>query len=162
MKQIPLTQGQFALVDDEDYDWLMQWKWYAKFNRSTGTYYAARNARMDDGRRTTIRMHQQIMGSPLATDVDHCNHNTLDNRRLNLRACTHAQNMQNQPLRRDSTTKYKGVQWYPKYQKYVARIGVNGKRIFLGYFNTPEDAYTAYCAASEKFHGEFSYLGARS
>lgn len=95
MKTIPLTQGQVALVDDEDYEYLMQWKWCAAWNGNT--YYAFRGGKKEHGKkRQMIKMHRDLLDTPRGLEVDHLNGNGLDNRRCNIRNCTHKENMQNQ------------------------------------------------------------------
>lgn len=92
MKQIKLTQGKVALVDDADYDWLNQWNWYAKRPWYGGHFYAARGPRKN-GKRTTVYMHRLITNCPRDYEVDHINADTLDNRRANLEIVTKKQNL---------------------------------------------------------------------
>lgn len=94
MKKIPLTQGQFAIVDDWWYDYLMQWKWYARWNPETHSYYAMRNEGKSP-HRTSVMMSRVIMKTPKKMECDHKNHNTLDNREKNLRNVTTSQNQMN-------------------------------------------------------------------
>jgi hypothetical protein len=100
-------------------------------------------------------MHRQILGCD--KDVDHINHQTLDNRRLNLRPATKSQNAANQAKRKGSS-KYKGVSWYKNYRKWVAQIGAQNQRIRLGYFVSEEDAGRAYDSAAIALHGKFAHL----
>jgi hypothetical protein len=108
-----------------------------------------------DGKYTTLRLHRLIMNCPVGFFVDHINGNTLDNRRDNLRICTHAENMRNRFPNKNNPSGYKGVSWYKRQQKWRSQIRVDNKKIHLGYFNTPEEAYLAYCNASKKYHQEF-------
>ena len=158
MKQIKLTQGQFALVDDADYDWLNQYKWFA--HKSRGNFYAGRMSPTKKGTRYAIRMHRQIFGLEHddKRDTDHINHNTLDNHQENLRICTHRQNMKNQKKRPNTTSKYKGVCWKKKEKKWYVRITVDGNRISLGRFTDEKEAATAYNKAAKKYFGNFAYL----
>jgi hypothetical protein len=156
MKQIPLSRGLFALVDDEDYEELAQVSWYAEGS------YAKRVLPQDSetGRCPREHMHRQIMRLD-RTDprvVDHVDGNPLNNQRSNLRICTHAENMRNTRLRSDSTTGLKGVQKFGDIWR--ARIQVDGKRLELGSFDTPEAAHAAYCNAAQRYHGEFANFGA--
>ena len=98
MKKIPLTQGQVALVDDADYEWLSRWKWCAMWCSSTDSFYAVRHIRLPNGKWTTLRMHRAILGLERgdSRQVDHENHDTLDERRENLRIVTHQENQWNQ------------------------------------------------------------------
>jgi hypothetical protein len=98
MKSIPLTQGQFALVDDGDFENLNQWRWQAVWDKHTKSYYAVRtdySGFLGFRRKQTIRMHRQIMNTPEDMDCDHWNHDTLDNQRRNLRNVTNSQNLMN-------------------------------------------------------------------
>jgi hypothetical protein len=157
---IPLTKGQTAIVDAIDAD-LAQLKWYAMVR--TYTYYAARQ-KFIDGRYIHFRLHQEILPRILGRKlvkgeyVDHINGDGLDNRRSNLRLATKAQNQRNQRLRRDNKSGFKGVCWDNRAKKWRALIRFNGKQKTLGYFDTPEEAYEAYCAAAIELHGEFARL----
>ena len=155
---IPLTQGQQAIVDSTDYEWLSQRSWFALWNKDIQGFYAWTHIRTEDSKRHIAGMHRIILGLEFGDKrrVDHIDQNTLDNRSLNLRIATPAQNGWNQGIRRSNRSGYKGVSWYPKYGKYVAQIRIGGgKRKFLGYRDTAEDAYALYCAAATELHGEF-------
>lgn len=156
MIEIPLTQGQVALIDDEDYKLVSQYKWHARWDKHTKSYYAATNVKKEDGGRTTLKMHRLIMNAEKGKQVDHINHNTLDNRKENLRLCTNSQNQHNQGKRINNTSGLKGISWYKRDEKWRARIELNGRAIHLGYFATKEDAYEAYCKAALELHGEFA------
>lgn len=149
MKTIPLTQGKFAIVDDEDYEWLMQWKWYAHKN-GNNNYMAARRKKYK-----AILMHRTIMDAPSDKQVDHFDHNKLNNQRTNLRLCTNSQNCQNRISQRGSS-QYKGVRWNKN--RWMARIGINGKLIYLGLFINEVKAAKAYDKAAKESFGEFAYL----
>ena len=147
MKQIPLTQGQFAIVDDEDFDRLNQHKWCACWNKHANSFYAARSKKGEDGGWHQISMAREILGLTYGDkrQADHKDHNTLDNRTLNLRIVTHQQNGWN----RKSP---KGYYFSKPNQKYFAHIGLNGKRIYLGLFHTAKEARGAYLKAKEVYH----------
>lgn len=154
MKEIMLTQGKVALVDDEDYERLNQFKWYASFER--GRFYAAKGV-WNEGKHTTIRMHREIMNNPTGMDIDHINNNGLDNCKENLRICYRQQNMQNQrKAQQRNKLRIKGVHWREDAKKFRAGIKSNGKQIWLGYFNVLGDADSAYRKAEEKYFGEFT------
>jgi hypothetical protein len=156
-KLIPLTQGQFAIVSDDMYDELNQFKWYARWSKCTKSYYAVRNIQLED-KRTSHAMHRVIMNHP-DKFVDHINRNSLDNRRENLRTVTKSQNQMNRRINRKSKSGYKGVSWDKKAGKYMARIGIDKKVIFLGYFTCPKEAHKVYVEASNNLHGEYGCGG---
>ncbi len=135
MQSIPLTQGKVALVDNADYNWLSQYKWYAQRHRS-GNFYAARHSPTKNGKQPLIRMHRQILGLERGDkrQGDHENHNTLDNRRYNVRICTHQENQRNQKPRPNSSSQFKGVSWHKKIKKWQAYITINKKLKYLGLF----------------------------
>lgn len=150
-KLIPLTQGKFAIVDAEDYHWLSQYKWHACKSRST--FYAARRKG-----HTSISMHREIMCAPEGLVVDHIDHNGLNNRKSNLRLCTHSQNLLNRRIRPDCKSKYKGVVWDWRNRKWVARICINQKRIHLGRFHNERDAAIVYDRKAIELFGQFACL----
>ena len=156
MKRIPLTQGKFALVDDKDYDYLMQWKWcVTKGGGTFRTYYACRT---ESSRK--ISMHRQLLATPKGLQSDHINHNGLDNRRVNLRTCTVSANQQNQLPRLHGTSQHKGVSLHRK--SWVARIACYGKHGYLGAFRTEIEAAKAYNNAAKVLFGKFAYLNSVS
>jgi hypothetical protein len=161
MKLIPLTQGQFAKVDDEDFTRFQVFKWHAAWRKHTKDFCAARNSPRDkNGNQKTILLHREVVG---VTDskimVDHKNHNSLDCQRNNLRACTNAQNVQNRSgLSSNNTSGFRGVYWNASRGKWWSKIVVCRKSIFLGRFSIKEEAVIAYAAANKKFFGEFGGL----
>jgi len=106
-----------------------------------------------------IALHRLIKNCPKDKVVDHINGNTLDNRKCNLRICTQAENSKNKRINKNNTSGYKGVFYYKRYNKWTSIIMVNGKKKGLGYFDTPEEAYAAYCKAAKELHGEFANTG---
>ncbi len=159
MKEIPLTQGQMALVDDADYVELSKYKWFAQKN-CWGDFYAARKSSMKEGKRFNIYMSRQLLGLDYGDkrEGDHQNHNTLDNRRSNIRICTHSQNMRNQKLSLNQTSRFKGVTWSKLYRKWIASIYINGRAKFLGSWDIEEVAALAYDMVAIREHGEFAHL----
>lgn len=153
-KEIPLTKGHFAIVDDDDYEDLARWKW------SYSDGYPVRKVQTATGAKTYC-MHRQIMQPPDGYVVDHINGYRLDNRRANLRICTWAQNTINRPPNfQKQSSPYKGVYFHKKRvaNPWMARIRHNDTIHHLGVFPTAEDAAKAYNDAALKLHGEFAWL----
>ena len=151
MKVVTLTQGREAVVDDEDYEFLAQWRWRFEPRRESG--YACRT----EGR-TTIYMHQLVAEryglDVCEREIDHKDGNGLNNQRTNLRAATRSQNNANQWLSRRNRSGYKGVYWSRAARKWAAQLG----RKYLGLFESPADAAIAYNRAARVRFGEFAHL----
>ena len=148
---IPLTRGQFTVVDAEDYLWLSQYQWFAE--GTAGHFYAVRK---ENGR--SIKMHRQIMNAPDHLVVDHIDHDGLNNRRENLRICTFAENCRNLRASRHKSSKYKGVHWHKRNHKWAVQVTCDHKRNHLGYFGDEIDAAKAYDRAALELFGEFASL----
>jgi hypothetical protein len=147
---IKLTKGQHALVDQEDFDYLNQWKW-----RFSGKY-AVRSGPRSNYKRKFISMHRLLMGEPLGLEVDHVNGDKLDNRRSNLRLCSRQQNARNQKKTSINKSGYRGVFWHSKAKKWCVQISVNKKNKHVGLFENLKDAARAYDSAARVFHGVFA------
>ncbi len=138
MKRIKLTKGQFALVDDADFEWLNQWKWTA--SKMKNGWYAFRDS-------NSTSMHRQIMGLKKydGKQVDHRNGSGLDNRRENLRLCTHSENAQNiHNIKRGLSSKYQGVSRVKKNGRWQAQIKKDYKPMHLGEHETAKAAARTY------------------
>lgn len=133
MKEIKLTQGKVALVDDEDFEYLNQWKWYAA--RSKNTYYATRRAQSGQPyKQITIQMHRLLMGLEQGNKavIDHIDRNGLNNCKVNLRITTLAENNRNRTSVKGSSSKYLGVHLVKSTGKWSAAIKSNDKTHYLG------------------------------
>ena len=154
MKLIKLTQDYWAMVDDEDYGYLMQWKWYA--NKDRKTHYAVRSQCTAPKTFTKLRMHRVITACPANLQVDHINHNGLDNRRHNLRTCSLVQNLYNRRQPTTSKHGYRGVFKSSHCNSYQAVITYTYKHIGLGSYPTARLAAAVYDEAAKKYFGEFA------
>lgn len=153
---VPLTQGQWSLIDAEDAALVGRWNWYALWSKETESFYALRNVPVSPGKQTLLSMHVFLV-APSTPYVDHKNGVSLDNRRsCNLREATYSQNSSNCRKSVANTSGFKGVSWNKQKLKWRAFIQVNHKGIHLGYFSSPEEAHRAYIAAGDKYHGDFS------
>jgi hypothetical protein len=158
MKKIKLTQGQVTLVDDIDYEYLSQWKWYANWDHNC--FRAKRNLPID-GKRKALFIYTVIaerMGID-NTQIDHKDRNPLNNCRYNLRPATASQNGHNRGVQSDSTTGVKGVSFHKRAGKYTTRIKLHGKQHHLGYFDTLDEAKKVVRKKREELAGEFACHG---
>jgi len=156
MKEVLLTRGMVALVDDADFDFLSKHSWCYRIGRNRRTGYAESNISIN-GEWTRVLMHRYIMDADRKVEIDHRDGNGLNNQRANLRIATHSQNLHNShPHRRPKTSKYKGVCWHKAMKKWHAQIRINGRAISIGFFDSQEDAARAYDATSRLHCGEFS------
>jgi hypothetical protein len=151
MKLIPLTQGFSAIVDDDKFEFLSQWKWYAR--KGTHTWYAGRCVRVSKTKKV-IYMHRVILNNPL-NEIDHIDSNGLNNQLHNLRVTTKAQNQFNRGLSMTNKSGFRGVYFNKRAKKWFARIEVNKKCHWLGSFPTAEEAGKAYDDAARRLHGDF-------
>lgn len=162
MKLIPISRGLSAMVDDQDYDFLNQWKWFARRpNRihTTCVWYAVRNAVRPA--RGQIYMHREVLrraGFPDAPHSDHRDTNGLNNQRHNLRPATSSQNAANVRKKAGCTSQFKGVYWHKQTRKWLSAIRCQEERHYLGLFENEIDAGRAYDAAATRFFGEFARL----
>jgi hypothetical protein len=152
MAAIKLTRDAVALVDDNDYEALSKYKWYCSTKG-----YAVRDV-IVNGKKRSIRMHRIIGGAMCKQQIDHINHDKLDNRKANLRVCTNQQNQFNSPPQANSTSSYKGVHWNALLGKWRARIIKDNKPKHLGCFELENDAAIAYNKAAKELYGEFAYI----
>jgi hypothetical protein len=156
MKEIHLTRGMVALVDDDLYEHLSQWKWCVTW--SGFNWYAARTQTLPNKKQQRVYMHREVLNAPPGTQVDHVSGDRLDNTRQNLRLATNQQNSCNRPAQSRNTSGYKGVSFDKARGKWDARIMSDGTQICLGRYATKEEAARAYNEASMLYHGEFARL----
>jgi hypothetical protein len=153
VKTIPLTQGQFALIDDEDFERVSKYKWCA-WKGGSNIFYAQRTAKTKYGWRPLL-MHTFLMNKK---SIDHINNIGTDNRKENLRLCNQSQNNANRRKQKNCSSQFKGVCWYKRDKKWVASIEYKEKQYYLGRFNSEINAALAYNKKAKEFFGEFAKL----
>jgi hypothetical protein len=156
MKTIPLTRGQVTIVDDNDYQDLAQYKW--RFTPQDGAIRSLGKRDGVDWREYRLQeyMHRRLMKCPAHLCVDHINHDNLDNRRCNLRLATIGENLRNK-LKHKGTSRYKGVSYNTKRNKWYAFIGMNYQSIYLGSYDNQWAAAWVYDSAARLLHKHFAY-----
>lgn len=155
MKEIILTQGKIALIDDEDFEMVSKHKW--RLQKGRNTHYAITQI-YHKRKMQAILMHRLILNPAENMDVDHINHNGWDNTRSNIRVCTKSQNCMNRNTHKGSSSIYKGVCWHKQCNKWRSRIRIHGKLIHLGDFHNEIDAAKAYNIKAVELFGEFAKL----
>lgn len=155
-KEIPLSRGLVALVDDADYERVSRYNWCAD-----GNGYAVRMESYVAGgerKRRKVMLHRFILSAPAGLLVDHINHDVLDNRRQNLRLVTVKENRANSRPRRNASSRFKGVYWHKPTQRWYATITVDGVMYHIGVFSDEVEAARAFDAKARELVGPYAYL----
>jgi hypothetical protein len=161
VKEIGLTKGAVALVDDEDFEYLSQWTW--RLTSAYGKPYACRTQKAAvDGifKPRCYFMHRMILGLTFGDKLhgDHINHNTLDNRRCNLRIATSSENQRNAQKHKEKSSKYKGVSWSKRANRWLVHITIERQQVYVGSFTAEIEAAKAYNDAALEAFGNFASL----
>jgi hypothetical protein len=158
VKQIPLTQGKVAIIDDEDFERVARIKWC--YSKSHG--YASGKIPYEDGTYSkAILMHRYLLNVPKDKVTDHINLDKLDNRKANLRICTRGENNRNMKIRSTNKSGYKGV--YPHYTgRFQVHVRHEGKSNYVGLFDDPEEAALFYNFWAFDLHGEYANVNDRN
>lgn len=151
MKELLLSQGKVTLVDDADFEWASKFKW--SFDPKG---YAFRNTKRPN--RRIIYLHRVILKTEKGEVSDHINGNKLDNRKVNLRKCTTAQNIRNRKVGKNNTTGYKGISWNRRDSLWYAHVTLNRVSVYAGCGKTKEIAAKAYNKKAQELHGAFALL----
>ena len=155
-REIQLTQGKVALVDDEDFERINKLKWHATWSNFTHSFYAKHCDRID-GKTVNIKMHRYILNAQDGIVVDHINHNTLDNRRINLRTCTKAQNGRNRQVSKNKKLPYKNI--YQRNNSFRVDISTSETGEFIRYiatFRSLEEAIQDRNKKLKELHKDFA------
>lgn len=156
MKEVRLTKGKVAFVDDADYPLVSSLKWHAEWAETSQTWYALHNLPKKKGAlHKRISMHRFLAATPELPQVDHKDGNGLDNRRENLRPCSRSQNQANRRKQVNNTSGHPGVHWHKAGQKWQAFVTHNGVRKHLGLFAQKKDAIAARDATAKELFGKF-------
>jgi len=152
MREILLTKGKVAIVDDEDFEEVNKHKWYCMPHRNT--FYACRHG----GNYSIINMSHQIMGNVDGKVIDHINRNGLDNRRCNLRFCSVSENCRNKKLNSNNTSGFRGVHWDLKCKKWVVQVQSNYTVVYRALFDDKVEAAMDYDRKARELFGDFVVL----
>ena len=156
---ISKTHGQHnIIIDDEDWEMVKLYNWHIEYAPATLTYYVNTNKCDNNGKQHNLRLHRYLTNCPKDKMVDHINHDGRDNRKSNIRICTHEENQWNRYKKRNNNNRYKGVSKSKKSKKWRSYINVNTKAIYLGSYPDEISAAKAYNEAAIKYYGEFALI----
>lgn len=158
MKKIPLTQGYFAEVSDDWYEYLVQWKWRLKSGSNNNVLYAVTGDCVKEKGQKVVLMHRLIMNCPENMNVDHIDGDGLNNQKSNLRICNTSQNTANQKKRKNTTSLFKGVCWHKRDNVWRAKLVKNNLKVLDKGFRDEVEAAKAYDNAALEHFGEFAVL----
>lgn len=150
---LPLSRGKVTLIDAADFEKVGRFKW-----TFATAGYACRSIRRSDNSKQMVLLHRVLMDAKPEQDIDHINHDGLDNRRSNLRLCSTSENLRNARAKRNGVSKYKGVCWDKSRSCWKSEIRITHKRKYIGRFCSEEEAAKAYDKAARFYFGEFAYL----
>lgn len=157
MKKIPLTKGKYAIVDDEDYPYISRFKWQL----SGDGYFAVRAFHNNGSKSASVYMHQLLIEARVGVVTTHINNDGLDNRKENLAYCSRSHWSQSKEWPKEKkalcSSKYKGVTFRKRQNKWSATISLHGKYIHIGSFLTEKEAAKAYNAKALELYGENAY-----
>lgn len=157
IKEILLSSGKITFVDEEDYQRVIQYNWWSQI-RKNNVWYAKVRMRLPGGERRLVSLHRFIMNCHSDDQIDHIDHDGLNNCKDNLRICTASQNRQNERKRNNTSSQFKGVCWDRNRRMWLARIKVDKKLYNLGRFNSEQQAAKVYDLAAIKHFGPFACL----
>ena len=158
VREIPLTRGMVAIVDDEDYDKVAAFRWHAARTCAAKDIWYARRTIRDGGKKRIVAMHQIILPLDPPLTSDHINGNGLDNRRCNLRPATLHQQAMNLRMKRTNKSGFIGVHWSKSQHAWIAMIRINRVAKYLGHFQDPKQAAETYDRVARETRGEFAKL----
>jgi hypothetical protein len=151
-KTMIIKIGKYQIIIDKEEYWRIRKYSYRPHSRRDRIYFRRSNI-------NTYYLHREIMNTPKGMEVDHINGNTFDCRKINMRNCTHTENTRNHNMQKNNTSGYKSVYWRKDRKKWVAKIRVNKKQIYIGSYINAKDAYIAYCKVAKNYFGEFANYG---
>jgi hypothetical protein len=142
-----------VLIDDEDFNKIKIFKWIINYNKTSKDYRI--KSSIENGK---FSLHRLIMDAKKGEYIDHINHNTLDNRKNNLRKCTNQENGFNRKIGKNNKSGVKGVYWDKQKKKWRATIGYNYKHIYLGYYENLEEAKNIYNKKAKELYKNFACI----